>query len=250
VVARWEVWRQDDNGNQFKVSEHGHRVEALARIIVLESGMVHKQVYWVAGPPGPAYQTNRDLYLHLVRAGELMNAAGRTLDEFLRAWWLVNKPLSGRQRLDLDTVAAAVTAAGTVAPPPLRAAWRTTSYPQVQHPVTYADWQAVVLSQIADLADFAGNGTLDDDAYFGVDAPRLPGCQRATGSRWYNFDPKACLECGMAGSLGDWDEPDGIRMLVAGPVDPLVPHEPGEQTMAALTWADLAQLAICGQQYE
>jgi hypothetical protein len=110
VVARWEVWRQDDNGNQFKVSEHGHRVEALARVLVLESGMVHKQVYWLAGPPGPVYQTNRDLYLHLLRAGELMSAAGRTLDEFLRAWWLVSRPLSGRQRLDPDTVAAATTA--------------------------------------------------------------------------------------------------------------------------------------------
>lgn len=169
MVARWEVWRQDDNGNQFKVSGHGHRVEALARLLVLESGMVHKQVY--CGAPGPACQTNRDLHVHLVRAGELMNAAGRTLDEFLRAWWLVSKPLSGRQRLDLDTVAAAVTAAGIVAPPPLRAAWRTTSYQQVQHPVSYADWQAVVLSQIADLADLTDHGTLDHDAHFGVDAP-------------------------------------------------------------------------------
>lgn len=132
----------------------------------------------------------------------------------------------------------------------MRPAWRTTSYQQVQRPASYADWEAIVLSQIADLADFADHGTLEHDAYLGVDAPRLPGCERATGTRWYNFDPRGHLECGMAGPPGSRDEPDGVRVQLAGPIDPLVPHEPGEEATAALTWADPAQLAICGQQHE
>jgi hypothetical protein len=250
-VAEWEVWRQDDNGNRFRMSVYGDRVEALARVLALESGLVHKQTYWVAGPPGPVCVTNRDLYLRLVGEGERMNANGRSLAEFLRAWWLVSRPLSGRGRLDLDTVTAMVTAAATVQPPPLPAAWRSSWFRAVDEPACYADWEAVVQSQVADLADFADQGPLDEYAAFGVDAPRPAGCVRANGSRWYNFDPRGYLECGMAGSLGGWDEGDGVRKPVPGPVVPLAPEpDPGERIVDALSWAVLAHLAICGQEYE
>ncbi len=250
-MAAWEVWRQDDNGNRYLVGGYGDRVDALARVLALESGLVHKQTYWVAGPPGPVCATNRDLYVRLVGAGERMNSDGRGLEEFLRAWWLVSRPLSGRGRLDLDTVAAMVAAAATVQPPPLPAAWRTARFRVVDEPDGYPDWEAVVQSQVADLADFADQGPLDEYAAFGVDAPRPPGSVRATGDRWYNFDPRGYLECGMAGSLGGWDDADGLRRAVPGPVVPLTPEpDPGERAVDALSWADLAHLAICGQQYE
>lgn len=247
----WEVWRQDDGGNRYRMGVHHDRVEALARVLALEAGPVHKQMYWVDGPPGPACGTNRDLYTRLVGAGGDMNIAGRTLEEFLRAWWLVSRPVAARARLELDMVAAMVTAAATIQPPPLRPAWRTTSYGLAHDPVTYADWEQVVLSQIADLADFADAGPLDPQAYFGIDAARPPGSVRATSSRWYNFDPQGYLECGMAGSLGGWDEADGLRIPLPGPVIAAAPEpKPGERPLNTLSWADLADLSICGQIYE
>ena len=139
----------------------------------------------------------------------------------------------------------------SVDPPPLSAAWRSASFRYVDEPTSYADWEVIVLSQIADLADFADQGPLGEHAYFGVDAPRPGGCVRATDMRWYNFDPRGYLECGMAGSMGGWDEDDGVRKQVPGPVVPLVVEPaPGERSVAAVSWAELAELARCGQEYE
>jgi len=254
-VTQWQVWRQDDNGNQYMVESFPDRIGALSRVLVFEAGHPHKQLYWVSGPPGPALGTNRELYLELVRLGDLMRGSGRGLSEFLRAWWWVSRPLAGKAKLDPDSVAAMVCAAATTEPPPLDPAWRTAVYAHPDEPVSHSGWERIVLSQIADLADFAADfadaGPLDEHAYFGVDAPRPPGCQRATPGRWYNFDPKTYLECAMAGTLGGWDDDDGIRTPLPGPHLPLKGgSEPGEQTLAEVSWADLADLAICGQIYE
>jgi hypothetical protein len=250
-MSAWEVWKQDDGGRRLRMSVHDDRVQALARVLVLESQPAGEQTHWLAGPPEPACRTNRDLYVRLVDDGERMNANGRSLDEFLRAWWLVSRHLSGRTQFDLDTVAAMVAAATTVTPAPISPAWRSASFTWVDEPISYAHWEAIVLSQIADLADFADQGPLDAYAAFGINAPRPPGRQRATDSRWYNFDPKAYLECGMAGSLGGWDEADGLREPVSGAVIPLM-QEPGpsEWTIDTISWNDLATLTICGQMYE
>lgn len=251
AMGVWELWRQDDNGNQVRMGTSGDRVAALAQVLALDSGVPHKQTYWVDGPPGPVCRTNRDLYQRVVGEGQRMNKAGRSLDVFLRAWLLVGRPLACRGSLDLDTVAAMIVAAGTVDPPPLPASSRSASFSYRAEPATFADWEAVVLSQVADLADFADQGPLDKYAALGTDAPRAPGCVRATGARWYNFDPRAYLECGMAGSLGGWEEEDGLRRPVPGPVVPLFDEpEPGERAVTALGWADLADLARCGQEYE
>jgi hypothetical protein len=250
-VAVWELWRQDDNGNRVRMGVFADRVEALAKVLALESGVVHKQTYWVDGPPGSVCRTNRDLYRRLVREGERMNAATRGLDVFLRAWWRVARPLSGRVSLDLDTVAAMVVAAGMVEPAPLQASWRSASFRYTDEPSSYAHWEAIVLSQIADLAEFADQGPLDEYARFGIDAPRTAGCVRATDIRRYNFDPQAYLESGMAGALGGWSEDDGLRRPVPGPVVRFANElEPGEHTIDSLGWADLAELARCGQEYE
>jgi len=42
----WVVWRQDDNGNRFHVSEHGTMNEAKEEVDRFES-LGHKQTYWV-----------------------------------------------------------------------------------------------------------------------------------------------------------------------------------------------------------
>ena len=47
-VVRWEVWRQDDNGNRYLVSAHTDEVAARLRLADLESGVVHKQTYWIS----------------------------------------------------------------------------------------------------------------------------------------------------------------------------------------------------------
>jgi hypothetical protein len=251
AVTRWEIWRQDDNGNRLLIDSVTDRVAALAQVLVFESGPVPKQTSWVEGPSERACSTNRDLYQRVVNEGERMTAAGRSLEEFLRAWWRIGKALPVEGNFDLDTVAAMIAAAAAVEPPALSDTGRSAYSRYVEEPATRADWEAVVLSQIADLADFADHGPLDELASFGVDAPRPDGCVRATGRRWYNFDPRGYLECGMAGSLGGWDERDGIRDLVSGPVVPLTPEPPpGEHQVTAISWADLADLARCGQEYE
>jgi hypothetical protein len=112
----------------------------------------------------------------------------------------------------------------------------------------FARWEAVIGSQIADLDDFALQPP-GDDAYFGVDAPRTSG-PRATPRRWYNLHPATYLECGLAGAFGGWDESDGLRIPVPGPVHPDVPMDTEIVQIDTLTWDDLADFALCGQTYE
>ena len=44
---RFELWRQDDNGNRFEVARKDSRAEAEALAAAMEVGG-HKQTYWVA----------------------------------------------------------------------------------------------------------------------------------------------------------------------------------------------------------
>ncbi|GAA2109949.1 hypothetical protein [Actinomadura alba] len=252
-MTEWVIWRQDDGGNEYRMSVHHDRIEALARVLALEAGPVHKQMYWVAGPPGPVCRTDRDLYVRLVGAGRRMVAAGRTLDEFLRAWWLVGRPMAARPRLEPDAVAAMITAATVIDPPPLRAAWRTASYESTPVPADHSGWEQVVLSQIADLADLAdeagvGGAVPADTPASGANVPRPPGVVRATGVRWYNLDPQAYLECGAASSLRGREGADGSSSGAPGSIAPPTARaEPGERLPDALSWADLVRLSHCGQ---
>jgi hypothetical protein len=47
AAPRWELWRQDDNGNRFLVSTHPDEAAARLRLDEFESGVVHKQTYWI-----------------------------------------------------------------------------------------------------------------------------------------------------------------------------------------------------------
>jgi hypothetical protein len=238
----WQLWRQDDNGNRVAMERFDDRVAALARWLEFESGPQHRQTYWVEGPSEAACTTNRDLYLRLVAAGD--RAGERSLDEYLRAWWRVGRAVTS---LELDMVAAMFTAAAVVEPAPMRPAWRTATFPYEEEPSTREHWEAIVLSQIADLADL---GPLPPYASLGLTVKRPAGVRRATDLAWYNFDPRAYLECGMAGTFGGWDFADGTRKPVNGPVHPDVPPDPGVEPLGPLLWADLAELARNGQEYE
>lgn len=46
-MSRFEVWRQDDNGNRFLMSEHADRAGAEAAVAAMEAGVQHKQLYYV-----------------------------------------------------------------------------------------------------------------------------------------------------------------------------------------------------------
>lgn len=246
----WDVMRQSEIGDQSKVSTHDSRVGALAQVLVLESGVPHKQVYWVVGPPGPVYRTNRDLYLHFLKLGRQAKVTSWSLSAFLRGLWKVSSPMRGRTSLELDDVAAMFSAAIATSPPPYDAEWskRDLSLPGAA-PVGYADWERVVLSQLADLEDFVSfpPGGL---ARHGVGAPRPTGSgARCTPARWLNFGPAAYLECAAAGALGGWRPTDGARIQLA-PKAGAPPVESKIREIASLGWPDLARVAACGQLYE
>jgi hypothetical protein len=44
--GRWTVWRQDDNGNQYEVSQHNTRAEAESVASAMDASG-HKQTDWV-----------------------------------------------------------------------------------------------------------------------------------------------------------------------------------------------------------
>nr|BFE38283.1 hypothetical protein GCM10010200_105340 [Actinomadura rugatobispora] len=246
----WDVMRQDDNGNQVHMASHDSRISALAQVLAMESGVPHKQTYWVAGPSSPTVRTNRELYLHFLQLGQEARAASWSLSAFLRALWKVSGPLSRRERLQSDDVAAMFSAAAAVPPADYRPAWSTRdlSLPG-DEPAGYADWERVILSQLADLEDFLAHPP-GPQARFGVDAPRPPGTgRRATPRRWYNFDPATYLECAVAGSLGGWDAGDGARVPLPA-ADGAPPARSYVREITTMTWGDLARIAVCGQMYE
>lgn len=241
-MTTWTVWRQDDdNGEAVEVARCDDRVAALAKVMVLAAG--HRQTSWVTGET--VSLTNRDLYNRIIDLREVLGE--RSLVEYLRALWCVSRTQKDRERLAPDEVAAMLTAAVTLTPP----AVETGRHFAYERTLTGFDrWEAIILSQIADQEDFLRQ-PLSEFAYFGVSAPRTSQ-ERATDAYWYNFDPATYLECGMAGSFGGWDEsdPNSPRVLVSGPVHPSVPPLPEIAPIETVSWDDLADFALCGQQYE
>lgn len=56
--TRWELWRQDDNGNRVMIRAFADRTEAEAELARFDS-LQHKQTYWLhdrllSGSDGPA----------------------------------------------------------------------------------------------------------------------------------------------------------------------------------------------------
>ncbi|MEV6524637.1 hypothetical protein AB0M43_22020 [Longispora sp. NPDC051575] len=113
-MTGWEAWRQDDNGNRYRIGVFDDRVAALARTLELESGTPHKQLYWVSGPPGP---TVPDRAAARDRGVAAAREAGCAAARYRSALVLVGKTVAGPPELDLDTVAAVFVAAARVATP-------------------------------------------------------------------------------------------------------------------------------------
>ncbi|MYW01195.1 hypothetical protein [Streptomyces sp. SID3343] len=113
-MNEWELWRQDDNGARFRIRGYTDRVAAFAGLLVIESGMPHKQVYWVEGPRAPACPT-------LAAAADLIEVAtaGREPSPaaFVAAFRHVGVSLRDEQRLAPDTIAAVFRAAWDTAVP-------------------------------------------------------------------------------------------------------------------------------------
>ncbi|MFD0534649.1 hypothetical protein ACFQY7_13650 [Actinomadura luteofluorescens] len=244
----WDVMRQDDLGNAFRVAAHDSRISALAQVMVLESGVRHRQMYWVDGPPGPAVRTNRDLYLVFLQLGQEARAASWSLSAFLRSLWKVGATLAGQAHLEPDDVAAMFAAAATTPPAAFDPAWsgEDLSLPG-DEPDGYADWERVLLSQIADLEDF-------------LSAPRARGpgsaCRRPGRPARAPAPPRP------AGTTSTRRRTWSARWRAASaagtrPTAPACPAGPGEQparsyvrTITTMSWADLARIAVCGQVYE
>lgn len=243
------MWRQDENGNEFLVSSHRDRVEALARVLIFDSGYQHKQHYEVRGDRGPAMVTNRDLYLRVLWLGERMRETGRTLSEYLRALLFVSASLREYDPLDLDTVGALFTAAGRIDPPAFDHGWRSADL-RCDGEKGYPAWEKVIKSQLADLAELPD--PLPEFAALGIEARRSGTGPRDTIRSWYNFDPASYLECGVAGTVGGWTEADGTRVAVAPDEHADYVDEPALAIveLVELSWDGLSDIAICGQTYE
>lgn len=119
----------------------------------------------------------------------------------------------------------------------------------------FSGWQATLRRQIKDLKEMKRNGILHNEYMaLGIDSP--------SGQRWYNFDPFSYIECGVAGSLGGWEDGDGTgRQYVPGEVatvneqgvivlyDPIDLDEPPRE-IEVITWDDFKYFLWCGQNYE
>lgn len=249
-MTEWGVWRQDDNGQRFLVDTYHDRIQALARVLVFESGHPHKQMYEVLGSRDPVVITNRDLYLRMLALGDHLAVTGRALLDYLCALWTVSRPLAVHDDLDGDLLAAVLTASATAVPIRPDPAWRVCDLSADEGPfLGFADFTKVLCTQIADLLAFEEHPP-GPFATFGVDAPPRIDGGRATIPRWCNFDPPTFLECACAGAFGGWSEADGRRVRTGDPADSA--DWSGEEVakLGAVTWGDFAAFLEYGQSYE
>jgi len=199
--------------------------------------------------------TNRDLYLFVTGLSAPDPGRARSLEEYLRALWRL-----GAARRELDAVplpAFASMLEAALHEPPLAFDPRwTEEYDEARDERTgFACWEATIRAQIVDLHEMERAGTLaDEQRYFGIDAP--------SGGRWYNFDPRAFLECDVEGSFGGWREGDeggrgyvpGLCMALdeGGTLIAVDPREiaPRLVELDVISWEDFAGFLRSGQWYE
>jgi hypothetical protein len=205
--------------------------------------------------------TNRELYLAI---GELVNDPARArradLEEYLRALLRCCRQHAGADDISAEQFLAMLEGAFVEDPLDYDPAW-TAAYDAWMsdaggnEPVGFVGFEAVLLRQIVDLREMREAGILDREwIEFGEDAPR--------GGRWYNFHPRAYLECAAAGSMGGWEPGDATsRNFVNGEVavlddegnvtsaDPRDVDRP-VRPLGRVTWNDFADFIYCGQVYE
>ncbi|WP_129666031.1 hypothetical protein [Phytoactinopolyspora endophytica] len=191
--------------------------------------------------------SNRDIYGTIVRIGE---ETSRPLLEYLQALWRLGRAERTRQALPSDLFVALLAQATSAPVPSFDDTWRTSDLSVDGATPGFDVWERVILSQIADLRDFA-EGPEQSFPELGVDAPRRQtDGARANARRWYNHSLPAYLECAMAGALGGWDAGDGIRKALPGSAVQIYPEPQSVVDLPSLSWQDFTEFLICGQEYE
>ena len=189
-------------------------------------------------------RTNSDLYLAVVSLGESEPAQRRTLDEYLRAFWLAGFDHDKAEALSpvefLDLLGSALD--GPV--PPFDSFWAREDLALTEGLDDYTIWARTLRAQICDIRELTAAGLYDNpNRHHGVTAPRPYGVEhRPIPDRWCNFDITSYLECGVEGAFGGW------RPEFDGAVVDSEPYEPIQ--LDRLTWADITKFTICGQSYE
>jgi hypothetical protein len=236
------LYRQDDNGNRYMMATFDDHLAAYAQALVFTS-RGHHQLYTVEGPADPAVRTSADLYTVCRRIPGV--AGDRELRTYLLALYRLGPAVAGHRTLTPHTFAALLLAAATAEPAPADPVWRTAdlSVPD-QGPRGYHHWRRVLLSQAADLADFADDPPDARSAYFGLPC-RHPGDAgpRSCAGYWFNQHLAGYLECAAAGTFGGFGADDRIP-TTAGFAPP-----PAE-ALPALGWDQLIEFAWAGQSYE
>jgi hypothetical protein len=184
--------------------------------------------------------TNRNLYefvrnLKDKHKGESLPS----LEDYLCSLWSI----VSRSQHSLPTFEKLVEwleKAFTEEPPQFNPDWMERSLWYEGELTDYADWEHLILFQIADLRRMAEAGILENEyRYYGIDSP--------SGSRWYNFDPLTYLECGVRGMYGGYEEDEVIV---------LIPPPEGESAdspvciLNEFTWQDFSGILKYGQEYE
>ncbi|MFA9272842.1 MAG: hypothetical protein ACEQSX_19255 [Baekduiaceae bacterium] len=196
--------------------------------------------------------TTRALYVTVTDRVRQPDVADRSLLDLLLALRRAFAGCTG-DTLTPDAFAAAIAGALTAeAPREDLNAWRDEDLDvDLDGGATRAeDADRMLRSQILDLADARAAGTdRDPHRSGGLAVPRRGPGARATGPRWFNWEPAPVLESGLMGTFGGWLPGDGTgRHLVPGATadDSDVAGEP----LTAITWADVVAFLEAGQEYE
>jgi hypothetical protein len=189
-------------------------------------------------------RTNSDLYLAVVTLGKSEPAQLRTLDEFLRAFWLAGYDHREQGSLSPAEFLGLLTTALDGPVPAFDPFWAKEDLSLTDGVDAFTIWARTLRAQICDIRELSVAGLYQNlNRHHGVTAPRPNGVeQRPTPVTWYNFDVPSYLECGVEGSFGGW-RPEFDGAVVDGePCEPL--------QLSRLTWTELTKFTVCGQSYE
>jgi hypothetical protein len=189
-------------------------------------------------------RTNSDLYRAVVSLGRSEPARRRSLEEYLRALWSAGYDHCDDEKLSVEQFVDLLGAALEGPVPPFDRVWTREDLTIVDGADAFTVWARTLRTQICDLRELTAAGLYENPSrYLGVDAPRPPGTgPRSTSPRWYNFDIAAYLESGAEGAFGGWRPEFDDAVVDGAPDDP--------SPVDAVTWNELAEFTICGQQYE
>lgn len=202
-----------------------------------------------------ASATNRDLYTRIAAIGAAHEDTTRSLEQYLATLFVLASAERHQASITVERFLALLDEAFRAPAPSFEEDWRRRYARDPESLSGYALWERIILRQIVDLREMDEAGTLANEMrYFGVDAPR--------GLRWYNFDPRAFLECGAAGTFDGWREGDDTgRELVPGKVAVMDEHgamhavdpasiEPQTFEVAEIDWDLFTAFLESGQWYE